>query len=57
IILGLIVLIGGSLLILSLYTLATSFLDGSLFQTLPGIEQLTGGSAAVKTQINDLLQQ
>ncbi|MBC7459648.1 TM2 domain-containing protein, partial [Candidatus Saccharibacteria bacterium] len=46
IILGLIVLIGGSLLILSLYTLATSFLDGSLFQTLPGIEQLTGGSAA-----------
>jgi TM2 domain-containing membrane protein YozV len=57
IILGIIVLVFGSLIIFGLYTLAISFLDGSLFQNLPGIEALTGGSSIDKTQINDLLQQ
>ena len=49
IIIGLIILVGGLLLILSIFQLATLFQDGSI----PGLDALTGN----QSQINELLEQ
>lgn len=48
-IIGLVVLVGGALLILSIFQIATVIQDGSI----PGFDALTGN----QTQINELLEQ
>lgn len=55
VILGLVILINGILLILGIYSLITSFQDGSIQNMIPGLDALTGGSQ--QGQINELLQQ
>jgi TM2 domain-containing membrane protein YozV len=54
IILGLVVLVNGILAIAGLYTLITTFQDGSLLESIPGLGELQGEQQG---QINDLLSQ
>lgn len=59
ILVGIFVLVNGVLLILGIASLFNSFQDGSL-NSIPGLESLTGGSAAgtsQQTDINSLLSQ